>query len=712
MAAAPASSSLAARFHLWLAAAYLVAAAAVVTLVNLHDREAALDDARRKAHLLVERNLAIHRYINRELKPAVFEATEAIRGPRRFDARWMSSAYVVRRIDETTHDEGMASKDYYYKESAIDARSPSNEADRWERAFIEDARKDPELEIRTEIRTLAGRAYLEVLHRGESMEASCLRCHSIPAAAPPGLVERYGWARSFGRHVGQLVSAISVRIPLDRAYAEANAFSLRLSLALVGVLAALFGTQVLFERRLVFAPIARLRGAAATLSHQRAGFVPLALPPHPELAELTSAFNRLAESVARNREDLERQVAERTAALVAANGELERTTREREHARKIEALGRLAGGVAHDFNNVLTAVHGYATMLLDALPPGDPRREDVLEIERAGGRASALTRQLLAFSRRDVVAPRILDPNRVLTELEAMLRRLIPENVRVVLDLASDAGPIRVDPSQLEQVVVNLAVNARDAMPAGGRIVIRTRAATIPGAEAPPEPLAPGRWMVLSVEDGGVGMDAETLQNAFEPFFTTKGRDAGTGLGLATVQSIARQCGGAVAAESAPGRGSTFRVWIPAVQGIVEEPPAPRTAPATGEPGVTAAILVVEDELLVRRLLCAVLRQAGHEVHEAEDGAEALALLDTPGAPRLDLLITDLIMPDLDGHQVAARARARRPGLQVLFITGYAGGDELRARVVASGEALLQKPFATEALLATVQSLVRGAATK
>jgi signal transduction histidine kinase len=413
------------------------------------------------------------------------------------------------------------------------------------------------------------------------MEASCLRCHSIPAAAPPGLVERYGAARSFGRHVGQLVSAISVRIPLDAAYAEANDFSLRLSVALLGVLVALFGVQVLFQRRLVFAPINRLRVAAGRLSDRDRSFEPLALPPHPELAELTVAFNRLAESVARNRADLERQVADRTAALVAASAELERTTREREHARKVEALGRLAGGVAHDFNNVLAGIRGFTSLLLDTIPPGDARREDVLEIDRAGERASTLTRQLLAFSRRDPVAPRVLDPNRVLTQLEPMLRRLLPQDVHVVLELSPEGVPIRADPTQVEQIVVNLAVNARDAMPEGGRIVVRTRAVTIP-PEANPEGLSPGCWVLLSVEDTGVGMDPETLQNAFEPFFTTKKRDAGTGLGLATVQAVARQCGGAVGVESALGRGSTFRVWFPLAAGAVEEPAPARAAPSVG----------------------------------------------------------------------------------------------------------------------------------
>jgi len=622
-----ARTSLAARYQRGLAVAYLVAAAAVVVLVNLHDRRFALDEARRYGHLLLDRNAGTPGP-HRELEPPVYEI-------------------------------------------------PGPEADGvFERRFLEDARREPDLELRAEEREVDGRTVLVVLHRG-----------------PPD-----------GEH-----SALAVRVPLDAAYAEANSFSLRLSLALLAVLAALYGAQVLVERRLVFAPIARLRREAARLSERRTGFAPLELPAHPELRDLTAAFNEMAEATSLHREELERQVAERTAELVRASRELERTAREREHARKIEALGRLAGGVAHDFNNLLTAVHGYVNLLLESLDPGDARREDVLEIRRASDRASTLTRQLLAFSRREAVSPRVLDPNRVIAQLEGMLRRLIRENVRLELHLGPGVGPVRADPGQLEQIVVNLAVNARDAMPGGGRLVLRTRQVVVPGPDAPADPLAEGRWALISVEDSGVGMDPETLANAFEPFFTTKGRDAGTGLGLATVQAIVRQCGGAVVAESAPGEGSVFRVWLPVVDGAPEEPdPGRRQAkPAAAAGGVR--VIVTEDDVAVRRLVSSVLRHAGYDVLEATDGAEALAVLDR--AAEVHLLVTDLVMPGVDGQELARRARERRPGLPVLFITGHASPEELLPRV-GPDEACLQKPFTPQALLVAVRPLAdafRGA---
>jgi nitrogen-specific signal transduction histidine kinase/CheY-like chemotaxis protein len=400
-------------------------------------------------------------------------------------------------------------------------------------------------------------------------------------------------------------------------------------------------------------------------------------------------------------------VAERTEALVEAHRALERQEQGRQHARKIEALGRLAGGVAHDFNNLLTAVHGYANLLLDDLPEGDPRREDVLEIRRAGERASALTRQLLTFSRRDVVQARVLDPNRVVAELERMLRRLIREDVTLALELEPGAGPVRMDPGHLEQIVVNLVVNARDAMPRGGRIQLRTRNVVRPGPDTPRGDAVPdGRWMLLSVEDQGTGMDPETLANAFEPFFTTKPDTAGTGLGLATVQAVARQSGGHVFADSAAGAGSIFRVWLPIAEGAPAQEAAP-VEPGAGAPGATPPVLVAEDDELVRRFVCSVLREAGHDVVSAVDGAEALAALERPDC-EAELLVTDLVMPGMDGHQLAVKARERRPGLKVLFMSGYAQGPDLRERVAASGDAFLQKPFSARALVETVRELVRG----
>lgn len=523
-------AALATRHHVWLLAAYLAAAGAAVVLVNLHDRALAREDALRRAQLLVARNLAVHRYVNRELKPALVDAMEAAAAPRRFDPRWMSSGYFVRRIDELAREEGEGGEEHQVRETAIDARTPSSEADPYERAFIQDARRDPELEVRTAVRVLAGRPYLELLHRGDRIEVSCLRCHSAPAAAPSGLVERYGAARAFGRQVGQLVSAVSVRVPLEGAYAAANAASLRLSLALLAVLATLFGVQLALERSLLAAP-ARLAGEEGAGS-----------------------------AAERGRDD------PRSAAAGAAR---ERVVRAGEEGRRVAALGRFAGGVAHELNNVLTAIRGYTGLLLDALPEGDPRREDVLELQRAGERGAVLARQLHAYGRRDPDL-RVVDPNAVVARAEALVRPLVPPDVRVVLDLAPGAAPVRADPAELEQVVVALAVNARDALPGGGNVVIRTRTVEVPGPEAPAPPVPAGRWLVLSVTDDGAALDPDALASAFEPFFPARGPGAARGLGLAAVEAMARGSGGAARVESAPGRGAAFQVWLPAAPGPVD----------------------------------------------------------------------------------------------------------------------------------------------
>lgn len=540
---ATAHSTLATHLQLWLAAAYLAAAIGAVALVHGHGRALAREEARRRAELLVERDLAIHHYVNRELKPALVEVMGAPGATRRYDPRWMSSNYVVRRIDEIARDESDGGERHYDRESAIDARNPSSEADPYERAFIEDARRDPGLEARTTVRVLAGRAYLEVLHRGESIEPSCLRCHSVPSAAPAGLVERYGATRAFGRELGQLVSAVSVRVPLDPAYAAADAASLRLSLALLAVLAALFVAHLALQRRLLLAPLARLA--------QRAG-----------------------DEAAREAAERAREAERRATALAASSAGVERTVRAQEQSRRVAALGRFAGGVAHEVNNVLTAVRGYAGLLLDALPDGDPRREDALEIRRACDRGAALGRQLHAFGHRDPGARRVLDPNRVVARVEETVRPLLPAEVRIVLDLAPDAAPVCVDPAELEQAVVALAVNARDALREGGRVVVRTRTVEGPlpeAAVAAGAPAVPGRWLVLSVADDGAALDAAALESAFDPFFPGRGREGARGLGLAAVEAMARAGGGAATVESAPGAGTTFRVWLPAAAGPVDE---------------------------------------------------------------------------------------------------------------------------------------------
>jgi signal transduction histidine kinase/CheY-like chemotaxis protein len=366
-------------------------------------------------------------------------------------------------------------------------------------------------------------------------------------------------------------------------------------------------------------------------------------------------------------------------------------------AQKMEAVGQLAGGVAHDFNNLLTAIIGNTELLLRTIDLEDRRRLDVLEIHRAAHRAATLTRQLLAFSRKQVLQPRIVDLNGVVAELTAMLRRIIGEHVELRLQLEPGLGRVLADPNQLEQVITNLAVNARDAMPSGGTLTIRT--ATLDEAEVLPSspessPLL-GPLVELSVSDNGVGMDERTQARLFEPFFTTKELGRGTGLGLATVYGIVRQSGGHIRVSTRLHHGSTFTIYLPMAEGTAE--PEIEAEGWADIPRGTGTILVVEDEDAVRYLACRVLRGNGYRVLEAADPAAALRIVQAEAQP-IDLLVTDIVMPGMIGPVLAERLVAARPDLKVLYITGYAEEAIERQGALPAGGALLEKPFTAQQL--------------
>jgi signal transduction histidine kinase len=368
-------------------------------------------------------------------------------------------------------------------------------------------------------------------------------------------------------------------------------------------------------------------------------------------------------------------------------------------AVKMEAVGRLAGGVAHDFNNLLTVIIGYSEMLRHGLAADHPLRTCTEEIVRAAQRGASLTQQLLAFSRKQVLQPTVLDLNQVVARMEKLLRPLIGEHVELALQLSAETCAVKADNGQLEQVIVNLAVNARDAMPAGGRLTLRTGLLT---AEAD-DPVPPGRWAVLTVSDTGVGMDEATRLRIFEPFFTTKEAGRGTGLGLATVHGIVQQSGGHVTAVSELGHGSTFTVYLPQAWDALRAPDAaPAAAP---HPRGSETVLLVEDEPSVRGMVRAMLHRLGYTVLEAPGGEEAQKLAGQHPGP-IHLLITDVVMPRLSGVEVARRLVQIRPGLRVLYISGYTEGPLLRQALAEGIADALPKPFAAGPLAHKVREVL------
>jgi two-component system cell cycle sensor histidine kinase/response regulator CckA len=375
-----------------------------------------------------------------------------------------------------------------------------------------------------------------------------------------------------------------------------------------------------------------------------------------------------------------------------------------QQSQRMEAIGRLAGGVAHDFNNLLTVIKGYSELMLDELKPSDPMRGEMEEVQRAADRAASLTRQLLAFSRRQVLAPKVLDLNDLVRDTEKLLRRLLGEDVELITALDQQLGSVRADPGQIEQVLMNLAVNARDAMPSGGKLTIETCNKDLDRLYTREHAVVkPGRYVLLAVSDNGTGMDGEIASHVFEPFFTTKEQGKGTGLGLSTVYGIVKQSGGYIWVYSEPGLGTTFKIYLPQVDAAAERLPAQQLRPEVYRG--TETILLVEDEEGVRSLIRQVLTRHGYTVLESGHGGEALLLCERhPG--RIDLLLTDVVLSQMSGRELAERLTPLRHDMKVLYMSGYTDEAIVHHGVLTPGSAFVQKPFTTEALTRKVRQVL------
>jgi len=373
-------------------------------------------------------------------------------------------------------------------------------------------------------------------------------------------------------------------------------------------------------------------------------------------------------------------------------------------SQRLEAVGKLSGGIAHDFNNILGVIIGYSEAMLQKMAPDDPLREAVNEIEKAGQRSAALTQQLLAFSRKQVLEPKILDLNSIVADVEKMLRRLIGEDIDLKIVPSQSLGKVKADRGQIEQVILNLAVNARDAMPRGGQLKIQTANVDLDETAARSlRYVVPGRYVMLQVSDTGTGMTPEVQAHIFEPFYTTKEQGKGTGLGLATVYGVIKQSGGYILLHSEVGKGARFDVYLPRAEGVAEVAP-PSEAPIKRVQGSTT-ILLVEDESSLRKLTGNTLKEAGYKVLEAGEAFQAMELAKEFDGT-IDLLLTDVVMPGLSGRELAEKLRPERPEMRVLYISGYTDGAVATHGVLESGITILRKPFTRAQLLRNVEEIL------
>jgi signal transduction histidine kinase/CheY-like chemotaxis protein len=528
----------------------------------------------------------------------------------------------------------------------------------------------------------------------------------VPSAPPPdgtrpvdgGLIVARAVTRERER-VGTLCIRIDLGYLRDRLWRNIaiGALVMLVSLPLALLLASRLEATIL-------RPLTRLVEAARSVSRNQDYTRRVYKHGNDEVGVLIDGFNAMLaavetrdEELRRSQEVLERRVAERTAELQAKEEELRQS-------QKMEAIGRLAGGVAHDFNNLLSAIIGFTELAAGELPAGSPQRRYLDEVSKAGDRAAGLTRQLLAFSRKQVLQAEVIDLNALVTDMDKMLRRIIGEDIVLRPLLDSTIGSVKADRGQMEQVLLNLAINARDAMPRGGSLMIETANVELnAGYSQRGESITPGPAVMIAVTDTGVGIPPGAMTHLFEPFFTTKERGKGTGLGLSTVYGIVKQSGGHIWVASEPDHGTTFRIYLPRVAG------APRPGSGIRKPSPRArgdeTILIVEDEERVRALVRQVLMMHGYTVLEASNGLDGLAaILRHPG--KLDLLLTDVIMPGMGGRELMEQARLARPGLRGMYMSGYTDDQILKAGVIDQQIPFLQKPFSPDTLAAKIREVL------
>ena len=515
------------------------------------------------------------------------------------------------------------------------------------------------------------------------------------------------------------IGTIYLRSDLQALHSRLQRYGTSAAVVLLGAVLVVFGISSRLQR-VISVPILTLANASRRIGVEKDYSIRVQKQSSDEVGLLTDAFNEMVTEIQlqqgalkKAHHQVETLLEERTKeAKEEASGrrEAEEALRESEEqlrqSQKMEAIGLLAGGIAHDFNNLLTVIAGYSELMLERLDRQDPLWKSVDAIKEASDRASSLTGQLLAFSRKQVLAPKILQLNSILGNMRDLLRRVIGEDVELERVTCPTLGRVKADPGQMEQVLVNLAVNARDAMSGGGELTIETSNVEIDvDSTARHSSMPPGRYVVLAMSDTGCGMDEATKARIFEPFYTTKEKGKGTGLGLSTVYGIVKQSGGWIFVESEPGRGTTFRIYLPRVDDPADTTDVPREVAKASAGSET--VLLVEDEDGVRELARSVLEMSGYKVLEAPHGGEAVLICERHSGP-IHLMLTDVVMPRMNGREVYERVAGLRPDMRVLYMSGYTDEAIVHHGVLEEGTAFLAKPFTPNGLTTKVREVLDG----
>jgi signal transduction histidine kinase len=699
---------------------FLILSVVVVVLVNSTMKRLAITDAEQSSRMLLDHNLAIHTYFSQDLKPNLFEQLGPTTSKDYFEPVWMSSTYAIRKIDGYFHH--FNPSPYYYKECAINARSPENEADNYEKAFLVDLQNSPRLTTKSAIRVLDGKPYFTLLRRGEAMEESCLRCHSTPEQAPGDLVRHYGPERSFHRKVQDVAQAISIRIPVSEAFSTARNLSFYLS----GLLLVALGGGFLFvwvgNKRLLIDPMAKIQEQALQIASEPKHLgETIPEPKLRELDDLVVAFNQMSVALRKTYDELEQRVLERTKDLTDANQTLEKEIEDRLkaeedreairtqllQAQKMEAIGTLTKGIAHDFNNLLTIMNGYTEMILIDKTEDDPIYADLQKILQTGLKGADMVQRLLSFTKQTATKLEPVDLNHRIDETKKLMDRIFPKTIEIETNLPDDLGIVNADAGQMDQLLMNLCVNARDAMPDGGQLRIETRNITVDedycrlhvGAK-------PGRHVLIEISDTGTGMSKEIMDRMFDPFFTTKGWDfkKGTGLGLSVAKGIVEQHGGWITCQSELGQGTTFTLYFP----IIEDLPEAQKPEPTAEtvPG-SEKILLVDDEEYVRDLGKRILEREGYKVITAANGKEALEIYSREQS-NIALVVLDLIMPQMEGKQCLEELLKINPQVKVIVSTGHSldARESLLLGTLARG--FVNKPYEVGQMVQTVKGVLKA----